>query len=689
MSASPGDAQPVFDLICRQARALLDVPAVVLLEYDGALIHLRAEAGLDSVVGAIGRDSYAVQWPRSPDRGSLVGRAILNRAIVHVRNVVADTEICPAIRELGHKSSVTVPMMRGGRAIGAISVPSERVDGISDSQVELLKTFAEQAVIAIGSAETYRALQERTAALAQRNSEFGERIEQQSATIDVLKEMSASPGDPQPVFDLITRRAQMLCHGHSVAVYEMHGGLVHLRAVHGLDTATTAAWTAAFPMAPTRSVTACRAIFDQQTIHYRDIESEPDLNPAVRALGVRSIMAMPLMRDGAAIGSIALNSREPVGFSDSQVELLKTFAEQAVIAIGSAETYRALQERTAALAQRNSEFGERIEQQSATIDVLKVMSRTPDDTQPVFDQIVRRAKELCNSNTAMLFELRDGLVHFGAICSDRDLNTPAYAAYLAQYPMTPTRGSIICRTILDSQIIHIKDIDAETGLSPAVRALIKDGIYKSQVAIPLIRDGQAIGCISLSAAAPGGYTDSQAALLQTFAEQAVIAITSVANFRALRERTEALARSVAELQALEEVLRAVNSSLDLDTVLETIISRAVRLSRSDEGTIYEFDATEQVFVPKSAFGMTEERVALLRDRRIRLGETHLGRSAVLRAPVFTDDVQQDAIRSQRRRGVARHPCGARRAAAARRNRDRRPGDPPAHRGRLSRPPPSR
>ena len=121
----------------------------------------------------------------------------------------------------------------------------------------------------------------------------------------------------------------------------------------------------------------------------------------------------------------------------------------------------------------------------------------------------------------------------------------------------------------------------------------------------------------------------------------MIAITSVANFRALRERTAELTRSVAELQALEEVLRAVNSSLDLDTVLATIISRAVQLSQADEGTIYEFDDAEQVFVPKSAFGMTAERVAALRDRRIRLGETHLGRSAALRAPVHVADVQQD------------------------------------------------
>jgi two-component system NtrC family sensor kinase len=161
------------------------------------------------------------------------------------------------------------------------------------------------------------------------------------------------------------------------------------------------------------------------------------------------------------------------------------------------------------------------------------------------------------------------------------------------------------------------------------------------LAIPLLRDDVAIGAFTINSVERGGFTDSQVALLRTFAEQAVIAITSVANYRALRERTAELTRSVAELQALEEVLRAVNSSLDVDTVLSTIISRAVRLSQSDEGTIYEFDTIDEVFVPKSAFGMSQERVATLRERRIRLGETHLGRSALLRAPVAVDDVQQD------------------------------------------------
>jgi two-component system, NtrC family, sensor kinase len=203
--------------------------------------------------------------------------------------------------------------------------------------------------------------------------------------------------------------------------------------------------------------------------------------------------------------------------------------------------------------------------------------------------------------------------------------------------MVPTRGSIACRAILDREIIHVRDLATEPGVSAAVRNLGN----KSNISLPLLRDGAAIGAVSLTSGEVGGFTDSQVALLQTFAEQAVIAITSAETYRELQQRTDALTRSVAELQALEEVLRAVNSSLDLDTVLATIISRAAQLSQADEGTIYEYDETEEVFVPKSAFGMSAERVEGLRERRVRLGETHLGRAAVERAPVHVEDVQQD------------------------------------------------
>jgi GAF domain-containing protein len=627
MSSSPGDAQPVFELIARRALDFCGATGARLTEFDGTLQHLRALVRADRLEteadAAIRR-----LYPAPPDAESISGRVILHGDIVHARD---PNEVPPGMRGRYQGSVVGVPLLREGRVAGAIVLSRGEPGGFSDTQVELLQTFAEQATIAITSAETYRELRERTAALARRNSEYGEQIEHQSATIDVLKAMSASPDATQEVFDLITRRARELCNGPLVGLFEFDGELVHLRSSSG--TIEHAGLNAMYPMRPTRETISGRAIVDKRTVHIRDVDADPHLSQAIHESGSKSILSVPLMRDDTAVGAISLNGTEPGGFSDGQVALLQTFAEQAVIAIGSAATYRELQERTSALAQRNAEYGERIEHQSATIDVLKAMSGTPDDTQPVFDLIARRAAKLCESR-AGLWELRDGQMQ---VVAGHGLEPEIMAAFRSHFPRPPDRSTASGRAILDRRIIHVREVAADPTLGQAARDLGGSAV----VAIPLLRDEQPIGVIALNGNHPGGFSDSQIALLRTFAEQAVIAIGSVATYRALRERTAELTRSVGELQALEEVLRAVNSSLDLETVLATIISRAVRLSLSDEGTIYEFDEIEQVFVPKTAFGMSDERVALLRDRRIRLGETHLGRSAVLRAPVAIDDVQRD------------------------------------------------
>jgi signal transduction histidine kinase len=287
------------------------------------------------------------------------------------------------------------------------------------------------------------------------------------------------------------------------------------------------------------------------------------------------------------------------------------------------------------LALRNDEYGERIQQQAAAIDVLRAMAASPGDPNPAFALMTRHARELCNCQSVGIFEYDGSLVHMrtyeGTIPADK------IAEYQAMFPMAPDRQSIACRTILDGSTIHVRDVAVEPGLFPVVQQL---GI-RTILSMPLICAGRVVGAFNLNSSAVDGFSDSQLELMRTFAEQAIIAITTADTYRTLTERTGALTRSVSELQALEEVLRAVNSSLDLQTVLSTIIARAVLLSEADEGMIYEYDETGEVFVPRSAFGMSEERIAGLRDARIRLGETYLGRSALERVPVAIADVQHE------------------------------------------------
>ncbi len=210
--------------------------------------------------------------------------------------------------------------------------------------------MAREAALAEELAAQAAEMATRTAELVERKTQFGERIEYQAATIDVLRAMSASPGDAQPVFDLIVRHATELCNVPSATLFEYDGERVHIRSDHCSETilasSALAAYTQLFPMRPTRGSISCRAILDRQIIHIRDLRLDPELAGFARELGHRSQVSVPLIRDDLAIGVITIGALAPGGFSDSQVELLKTFAEQAVIAISSAETYRALQTRT-------------------------------------------------------------------------------------------------------------------------------------------------------------------------------------------------------------------------------------------------------------------------------------------------------------------------------------------------------
>jgi signal transduction histidine kinase len=371
------------------------------------------------------------------------------------------------------------------------------------------------------------------AALARRDSDYKERIAYQAAANDVLKVMSASPEDPQPVFDLISVRARDVCGAYGVTVCEFDGSLLHWRAATGIseDPAVREANKAAFPTPPTPDLAAGRAILNRATVHIRDHETEPGLRRF--SLTVKSSVAVPLMRTGVPIGTLQMGSRERGGFSDIQVELLQTFADQAVIAIENARLF--------------NETREALERQTATAEILKVIASSPSDVQPVFDAIAASANRLLGGFSSTVFRFIDGMAHLKAFTPTTpeadeilQLTFPRPVADFAPFQMTQA-----------GEVMQIPDTEASTyELTEIARARG----YRSMLFVPLMNKGVSIGFVAVTRAQPGTFADHHVQLLQTFADQAVIAIQNVRMFNEVQDRTRELSQSLEDLRTAQDRL---------------------------------------------------------------------------------------------------------------------------------------
>ena len=517
--------------------------------------------------------------------------------------------------------------MRDGRAIGAISMASLRVDGFSDTQVDLLKTFAEQAVIAIGSAETYRALQTRTAELQQS-------LDYQGATINVLKVMSTSIGDTQPVFDTILNQAMKLCGCMFAVLTEFDGTLIHGRAAIGFDPEQLAPYWRQFPMAPTRATGPGRAILDRTMQHVRDILADPEVTPLARALGQRSQINVPLLRGEAVIGVISLGHKDVDAFTEAHIELLKTFAEQAVIAIGGTANYHALQTRTADLQ-------ESLEYQTATSDVLKVISRSTFDLQPVLETLLATAAQLCDADLGVI-STRDG----DAYITRATFNWPALDAFFHGKPIPITRGSLTGRTVLDGRVVHV--LDLATDPEYTLNEVIQDGIARTGLGVPLLREGNVIGTINFGRTRVQPFNERQIELLRSFADQAVIAIE---NTRLLTEQREALEQQT----ATAEVLQVINASPgELAPVFDAMLEKAMRLCGAAFGLLRGFDGE---FVRALATRGLPEALSDFSAQTLLIPppDTTMGRALRTGRPEEDLDIRETDVYKSASLGLARSP----------------------------------
>jgi GAF domain-containing protein/anti-sigma regulatory factor (Ser/Thr protein kinase) len=611
-------AQPVFDRIAAATLELFGARSANVFTFDGTLLHPAALASADGEAQADARELS----PRPPGRDTAAGRAILTHDVVAIPDVLEDSEHgVEGPSGAGVRSVLAVPLMRDGSPVGAIAVGRAGPGPFPAREIVLLQTFAAQALIAI---DKVRLVSE----LEARNQELTEAVEQQAATSEILRVISRSPSDVQPVFDSMVASATRLCESQFAFVLLRQGESLAL-AARTECTPEFAAFLAQGKAASRGSATG-RAALQRVPVQILDFMADPDVNvtPAHRAEGVRTVLAVPMLRGDTLLGIIATWRREVRPFSQKQIALLQTFADQAVIAIENARLFTELGE-------RNRELTEAVEQQTATSEILRAISRSP--TEVPFDTITAAALKLCDATSANMFTFDGELLHVAALAM---ASPEGMAAVRRLFPRPPDRGLAASRAILTGGVVAIHDthMDAEYKLLSAAQ-----WGFRSVLSIPLMRDGKPIGAIAVGRRDPGPFPGNQVALLQTFADQAVIAIENVRLFKELEARTTQLARLVEQLRALSEVGQAVSSTLDLETVLSTIVSRATQLASMDGGAIYEYEEGREEFRLHATDKLPDELVEALRSTPIPRGEGALGRLATTGEPVAISDLMDEGM----------------------------------------------
>ena len=562
ISASAGDVKPVFDAILANATRLCEAKFGTLYLYDGRTFSAAATHNAPAAYV-----KFRMRGPIQPGPGTALDRVVRTKRTVHVPDITkekaylrGDPTFTAAVGLGGYRTLLSVPMLQNGKLIGTLAIQRQEVRPFTDKQIDLVTSFAAQAVIAIENARLL--------------NELRESLQQQTATADVLRVISSSPGELESVFTSILDNATRICQANFGTLFLREGEALRVAAHHGsLTKAWDEQWRAGMLLQPDAELQAFQTLSARQPIQVADLSKaasylsrNPKAVNSVEIGGIRTMVTVPMLKDGEAIGVITIFRTEIRELTDKQIALVTNFAAQAVIAI---ENTRLL-----------NELRQSLEQQTATADVLRVISSSPGDLEPVFQAMLENATRICEAKFGTLFRFDGQTYHLAA-----QFGTPPEFAELQRRrgPFQTQPGTQLDRARQTKRVSHTADYAAEAVPGNAAKL----GGARSTITVPMLKDDEFVGAFSIYRQEVRPFSDNQIELVQNFAAQAVIAIENTRLLNELRQRTDDLTESLEQQTATSEVLKVISSSPgELQSVFQAVLENAVRICEAKFGTLY-------------------------------------------------------------------------------------------------------
>src|SRR5262245_28751064 len=607
ISSSPGTLQPVFEAMLEHATRICEATFGSMLLREGNMFRRVALHNAPQ--------HYAEHSQKTPLFGAsqTLIRLLEAKQAAQVADMAVAEPASPIARLGRARTLLNVPMIKENEVIGVIGIYRQEVRPFTEKQIELVTNFAAQAVIAI---ENTRLL-----------NELRESLQQQTATADVLKIISSSPSDLQPVFEAMLGNATRICQSKFGVLWLAQDDGFRPAAIHNLPPALTVERRRNQVMKPVPEDPLGQLAAEKQILHILDCQTvaayQNGFGPFVALVddgGARTLLVVPLLREEELLGAFAIFRQEVRPFTDKQIELVTSFAAQAVIAIENARLL--------------NELRESLQQQTATADVLKVISRSAFDLQPVFKTVAESSVKLCGADKAFIFRYDGEMLRMVASYN----SPPEFVEWVAQHPIRPGRHSGSARAALELRTIHSPDVRADPEYTYGAKS-VED--IRTILGVPILKGKQLLGVIMIYRLEVNPFSEKQIALVETFADQAAIAIENVRLFDEVQARTEELSESLRQQTATAEVLKTISrAAFDLQRVLETLLENAVRICGAKHGMIFRYDG--ECCRAAAAYNTPPGYLELWEGTPIRAGRgTTVGRALLECHPVQIPDVLAD------------------------------------------------